>query len=106
MISETLFHEKKNSAQQSTVANQIPASNQHKILLCKHTCMDDCIDSATSVANSFKRKENLDKKYFLGNDDLLYENQITEDELTLGQKSKNDEHNLLHRTTYCQARKS
>jgi hypothetical protein len=32
------------------------------------------IDSATSVANSFKRKENLDKKYFKGDDDLLYEN--------------------------------
>ncbi|CDW84010.1 protein phosphatase 2c containing protein [Stylonychia lemnae] len=44
--SNTMFHSKKNSAQQSTVANQLPQSN-----------------SATSVAHSFKKKENLDKKY-------------------------------------------
>jgi hypothetical protein len=38
-------------------------------------CLNNlAIDSATSVANSFKRKENLDKKYFKGDDDLLYEN--------------------------------
>lgn len=41
------------------------------------------------MANSFKKKENLDKKYFVGDDDLLYENQISEEELSLGQKSKN-----------------
>jgi hypothetical protein len=51
------------------------------------------IDSATSVANSFKKKENLDKKYFVGDDDLLYENQINEDDLSLNQKS-----NIFHQT--------
>ena len=39
------------------------------------------------MANSFKRKENLDKKYFVGDDDLLYENQISEEDLAPNQKS-------------------
>jgi hypothetical protein len=41
------------------------------------------------VANSFKKKENLDKKYFLGEDDLLYENYPAETELH-SQKSTNN----------------
>lgn len=55
------------------------------------------LDSATSVANSFKKKENLDKKYFVGDDDLLYENQTADDDLSLQKSMINTDNKTSYR---------
>lgn len=58
----TIFHQKKGSAQQNTVANSIPLSSQHKILMGS--------SSNPSSASHQKKRHTADKKMQLDEEKL------------------------------------